>query len=427
MEIKQRMSKRFAWLLGLAGLIAVGFMVACGSTYNPSSDGLVILGSQGSALMETFRFSLASGSIAAVSNPPADTANSTCVLPGIPSFVALDPAGTYAYVILTANSVCANTKTGIAAFKLNSDGTISPVGSPVSDPNPVALAMDSKGKFLFVAEGLGATVSVYAIGSGASLTPVQATFNFTLPPGFQPPNFAALAPTPTILPGLGVGGTQSAVCSNPGNNPPTSEMLYVADSVNNVVWQFGVDTSTGALTNPPNRSSVQNFPAGAVPSGVAVDPCDRFVYVSNMQSNQISAYSICNGLPTQSQTACPTPLDWRLVQIAGSPFSLSSSANGPGPLVVDPFGNYLYVLDTLSDQVSPFHISPVSGSLTAGTVVATGNLPKSIAIRSDDAWLFVTDFNPPALSQYSIAPATGTLSPLPAITTDNYPWGVAVK
>jgi 6-phosphogluconolactonase (cycloisomerase 2 family) len=216
-------------------------------------------------------------------------------------------------------------------------------------------------------------------------------------------------------------------CSNPANNPPTSEFLYVADSANNVVWEYGVDTSSGALTNPPNQTSVPNFPAGAVPSGVAVDPCDRFVYVSNMQSNQISAYSICNGLPTQSQTACPTAPDGTLIPITGSPFSLSGSANGPGPLLVDPFGNYLYVLDTLSDQISPFHISPVSGSLGAGTLVSTGSQPKSIAIRADDNWVFVTDFNPPTLSQYSIIPASGALSPLPAVTTDNYPWGVAVK
>lgn len=421
------MSKTFAWLLGLVGLIAIGLLLACGSTYNRSSDGLVVVGSQGSALIETFGFSLASGSISQISNPPSSTSNSTCVLPGIPSSVVLDPAGNNAYVILNSNTACASSKTGIATFKLNSDGTIANAGNVVADPNPVALAMDSQGKFLFVAEGLGGGVSVYAIGSGASLTLVPGTFTFTLPTGFQTPNFAALAPTPTTLPALGVGGTQNAVCSDPGNTPPATEFLYVADSANNVVWEYSVNTSTGALTNPPNQASVPSFMAAAVPSGVAVDPCARFVYVSNMQSNQISAYTICNGLPTQSQSSCINGSDGRLVPITGSPFSLTGSANGPGPLIVDPFGNYLYVLDTLSSQISTFHISPVSGSLGSGSAANTGSQPKSIAIRGDDNWLFVTDFNPPALSQYSITPATGVLSPLPAVTTDNYPWGVAVK
>jgi len=404
------MSKRFAWLLGLVGLVLVGLLVACGSKYNSSSDGLVLVGSQGSAVIQTFSFSLANGHISAVSNPPSTS--------GSPSSIVLDPAGAYAYVVIG---------TSIQAFKVNSDGTLKATASPAANPSPVALAMDSAGKFLFVAEGLGGGISSYSIGSGGSLTAVPGSFIFTLPTGFQTPNFAALAPTPTVLPGNGVNGVQNSVCSDPGNTPPTSEFLYVADSANSVVWEFGVDTASGALTSPVSSSPVPNFAAGTVPSGVAVDPCARFVYVSNMTTNNISAYSICNGLPTQSTNCKNLPAPWALVPVTGSPFSLPSTGNGPGPLKVDPFGNYLYVLETLSSQVSPFRIAPVSGSLTAGTSVATGIQPTSMAIRGDDNWLFVTNFQSATLSQYSITPSSGALSPLPAVTTDNNPWGVAVK
>ena len=41
------MSKRF-WLLGLLGLMSVALLVACGSNYDSSSNGLVLVGSQGS-------------------------------------------------------------------------------------------------------------------------------------------------------------------------------------------------------------------------------------------------------------------------------------------------------------------------------------------------------------------------------------------
>jgi len=429
MEIKHRMSKRFAWLLGLVGLVVIALLVACGTTYNSSSDGLVLVGSQGSALVETFSFSLANGHIAAVANSPSSTSNSTCVLPGIPSSMVLDPAGAYAYVVLNANDTCSGSKNGIATFKVNSNGTLTSEGLLAVTPPPVALAMDTAGKFLFAAEGLGSgQVESYLIGSGGSLTAVPRAFNFTLPPGFQGPNFAALAPTPTVLPGNGINGIQNSVCSDPGNSPPKSEYLYVADSANNVVWQFGVNTSSGALTSPVSSSPVPYYPAGTTPSGVTVDPCARFVYVSNMVSNNISAYTICNGLTTQSATCSSIPQPWALVPVTGSPFSIPSTGNGPGPILVDPFGNYVYVLDTLSSQVSPFHISPVSGSLTPGTSVVTGSQPISMTIRADDNWLFVTNFSSATLSQYSITPSSGVLSPLlPAVTTDNNPWGVAVK
>jgi DNA-binding beta-propeller fold protein YncE len=103
-------------------------------------------------------------------------------------------------------------------------------------------------------------------------------------------------------------------------------------------------------------------------------------------------------------------------------------------VLVDPFGNNVYVLGTLSNTVSGLKISPISGSVTAlsPATVATGSGPASMAIRADDNWLFVTNYGSASLggssvSQYSITPATGILSGQPTIPTDNYPFGVAVK
>jgi 6-phosphogluconolactonase (cycloisomerase 2 family) len=448
METNQRMSKRLAWLFGVVVLVSIGLLVDCGSKYNPASDGLVLVSSQGSGLLETFSFSLNNGSIFAVNNPPADTSNQTCVLKGIPSSIVVDPAGAYAYTILFGTDICGQQgQAVIATFKVNSDGTLTAVGTPVADPNPITLVMDSTGKYLFAAEGLSTLaitnaaqystpcvqsatqngVCVYAIGSGGSLTVVPGTFTFALPVGFQPPNFAAVAVTPMVFPAP-INGVQQAVCS--GMSAPTLEFLYAADAANNVLWEFSVNPSTGALGNPPNASQVPSFPSASspattsVPSGVAVDACDRFVYVGNNVSNNISAYTICNAVTPTCQA------DGSLTAVAGSPFSLAGSDNGPGPMLVDPFGNYLYVLETLSNQVSTFRISPVSGSLTAGSpaTVSTGSQPKSMAIRSDDSWLFVANFNAATISQYSVTPDTGALTKLPTdTTTDNYPWGVAVK
>jgi len=432
------MSKRFAWLLGIVVLISIALLIACGNTYNASSDGLVLVTSQGSGLLETFSFGLNSGSINAINNPPSDTGNDVCVLKnGIPSAIVVDPSGTYAYTILTGTDICGTMgQAYIASFRVNSSGTMTAVGTPVADPNPINLVMDTTGKYLFVAEGLGATVNSYAVSSG-SLTLVPGTFTLALPPGagFQPPNFAAIGVTPMVLPGQ-VYGVQLGPCSSQANNPPTAEYLYAADSVNNVVWEFGVDTSSGTLTNPPGRTQVPYFPSPslpqtgpvlATPDGVAVDACNRFVYVANSLTNSVSAYTMCNGLPTSSPS-CPAA-DGSLVAVSGSPFSMSGGVLGPGPMMSDPYGNTLYILDTLSNQISTFHISAISGSLTAGNpaVVATGLGPTSFAIRADDNWLFVANFNAATISQFSVTPATGALTPLPPTTTDNQPWGVAVK
>jgi 6-phosphogluconolactonase len=415
------MLKRFAWLLGVVVLMAIGLLVACSNKYNPSQDGLVLLGSQGSGLIETFTFSLNSGTIFSIENSPIDTSQETCVLNGLPSSIVMDPAGAYAYTIINSSDTCPGSTTGIMAFKVNSDGTLTAVGSLTNDPNPVALAMDSSGKFLFVAEGTAGVVNSYSLSSG-SLTLVPGTF--TLPPTIQPPNFVALAATPTVLPPL-QNGVQVAVCSSPGNNPPTNEFLYAVDSVNYLVWEFQVNMSTGALGNPPGKTALASFPTDQVPAGVTVDPCDRFVYASNSLSNDVSAYTICS---QASLPNCPNA-DGTLLPVTHSPFSATGNVNEPGPLLVDPFGNYLYVLNTRSATISILKISPVSGSLTAGVpaTVSTGQYPSAMAIRADDNWLFVSNFSSGTISEFAIIPATGGLSGFSAVITDNWPTGIAVK
>lgn len=451
------MSKRFGWLLGAVVLVSIGVLVACGSKYNSSSDGLVLVGSQGSGLIETFSFNLGNGHVSAVSNSPGDTSSQTCVLNGIPSSLVVDPKGTYAYAIINANSSCSGSTTGILALKVNSGGTTTAVGSPVPlNPGtvtvqgttateavavvPSMMVIDPAGKFLFVADrattdrpddtGLPVpgAVSVFAIGSGGSVTEVAGSPFFTSNPATTLPqagiDIVAVAPTPTVFPATGVNGVQNSVCSGAGINPPTSQYLYAVDGIGNQVFEFVVDTTSGVLTNPSNLGSVPSLATDKVPAGIAVDPCDRFVYVSDSLTDRVSAYTIC----TAVSPTCPLA-DGSLIPVAGSPFALSGSPNSPGPLVVDPYGNFVYVLGTLSNTINPLRISPVSGSLTAlsPATVATGSRPTAIAIRADDNWLFVTNFNSASVSQYAITPATGALTVGQAIQTDNYPWGVAVK
>jgi 6-phosphogluconolactonase (cycloisomerase 2 family) len=435
------MSKR-SWLLGVGSLILVAFLLACGSTYNASSNGLLLVGSRGSAVIETFSFSLNNGHVSAIANSPSSTSGQTCILNGLPASMVIDPAGAYAYAVLNENSACTGSATGIQAFKVNSDGTITAAGSLVSDPNPISLSMDSAGKFLFVAEGTNSVstapnampcpgtttqfgVCVYAIADGGALTGVQGNFNF--PTTLSVPNIVSVAATPTVFPGIGINGVQNAVCSTPGNSPPASEFLYAVDAVNYMVWEFSVDTSTGALGNPPGTSAVASVSTAAVPAGVAIDPCDRFAYVTNgPPTNKVSAYQIC--VDIISPGPCPNA-DGSLVAVSGSPFSLSGSANAPGPLVVDPFGNNVYVVGTSSNTVSAFKISPTTGSLTAlnPPTVATGARPTSIAIRGDDNWMFVSNFDGATVSQYSVTPATGALNVESPIATDNNPSGISVK
>lgn len=399
------MRTRFTWILGITTLILMG-VVACSTKYSASNNGLVIVATQGNAVMDTFSLDLGNGHLSEINNAAGPPTN------GVPTAAVLDPAGAYAYVLVTKSSAVNNSSTGVEMFPVASDGklgsgTTTTLNGGVS---PAAMVIDSAGKFLFIADSSPGAISVLAIGGSGNLTEVAGS-PFPLPAqtGGTTPSASALAVTPTVYPAA------YAICS--GNVPPTSENLYVTDSVNYMVLNYPV-SSTGTLPAYPTSMNA----TGTTPTGVTVDPCNRFVYVSNSLSNNVNAFTVCSVV---SLPNCPNA-DYSLLPVSGSPFA---AGNTPGPLLEDSFGNYLYVVDQGQNAISAFHISSTTGALAAQTpaTITTNSFPTSIAIRGDNSWMFVTNLNSANLSEYAITPSSGQLTPQPPVQTDNNPWGVAVK
>jgi 6-phosphogluconolactonase (cycloisomerase 2 family) len=412
------MRTRFTWILGVAALISAAGLVACSAKYSNTNNGLVVVSTQGNALMDTFSLDLGNGHITWIFNTDGPPTN------GQPTVVVLDPAGNYAYVIVTKSTNVNASATGIETFSIASDGKLGAIKTTsLNDVEsvpaaPLAMVIDSAGKFLFVADSstgaVPGAISVLSIGSGGTLTEVAGS-PFVLPaePGGTTPNPSALAITPTVYP------IAFSFCS--GSVPPTTENLYVTDSLNYTLINYSV-SSSGALKVVPTASFAPSVPTGRVPFGVTVDPCNRFAYVSNQLDNSVSAYTICNvvSLPTCAKG------DFSLLPVTGSPFTTGIA---PGPLLEDALANFLYVLDTGQNDISAYRISTTTGSLSplSPATIATNSYPTSMAIRSDDSWLFVTNLNQANLSQYAITPSSGGLTPQTPVQTDNFPWGVAVK
>ncbi len=453
-------------MVAVPALVAVGFgfLIACNTKYQAAYNGLVIVPTQGQAVMETFSLNLANGEMTQINNqygPPT---------PGLSGAVILDPAGANAYVIMNQNAALQPSSTGITVFPIGSDGALHPgktqglnpilsttvncifiqngmtvtqeITVPVTAPVvPNALAMDSAGKLLFVtdvatsAQGTymcnGATVtadlpvqgavSVFTVSNGTLAEVAGSPFPLPAEPGGDTPSASALAVTPTIYP------VEYSYCS--GHAPPTTENLYVTDSANYVLLNYSITPSAGTLSLVPYSSSSPGIPTGSVPSGVAVDPCNRYAYVANAgpgsSQNSVSAYTICSTVNVLSEPYCNSA-DFSLNPIASSPYPAGDS---PGPIAVDAYGNFLYVVNTASGNVSGYRISPSNGTLTVftGAPAAAGLGANSIAIRRDDSWVFVANVTAGTVTEYAISQSSGGLSPLPPVNTLDYPSGVAVK
>ena len=156
---------------------------------------------------------------------------------------------------------------------------------------------------------------------------------------------------------------------------PTGMFVYVTDIgadpavAAGTVNEYSYD-GTGALT------FVQAKNVGIGPQSIAIDPAGKFLYVTNTNDGTVSAFTI--NATTGNLTA-----------IAGSPFTSGpaiATPDEPAAAAVDPSGQYLYVANSDTANVSAFTINATTGVLTAvaGSPFACttgGEGPAAIAIE----------------------------------------------
>jgi 6-phosphogluconolactonase (cycloisomerase 2 family) len=149
---------------------------------------------------------------------------------------------------------------------------------------------------------------------------------------------------------------------------------------------YSVNSSTGAITEVAGSP----FNAGLIPEQLVVDPTGRFVYVTNEQSEDITAFSVDASTGT-------------LTELPGSPYSIGTPPNTSAPVTsaVDPTGRFFYVfatsrLDGLTDELLyEYTIDSVTGVLTAAASSPTtwesghGILIASIAFNPSGSYAYL--------------------------------------
>jgi len=173
-------------------------------------------------------------------------------------------------------------------------------------------------------------------------------------------------------------------------HPPSTQ-----HATTGAVAVIGAPTATGA--SPHAIVSFENCD-GATPQSCDGTAFQRYVFVGNEGSNDVSAFVV--DVTTGALTAVP-----------GSPFPV-----GKDPQAMALYGVFLYVANAGSDSVSPYFIDWNTGSLTAaGSPVASGKSPTSIVVDSENGIVFVANHggsNDISAFSYDLTPVPG--SPFPA-------------
>ncbi|HEY3704844.1 MAG TPA: beta-propeller fold lactonase family protein [Terracidiphilus sp.] len=293
----------------------------------------------------------------------------------------------------------------VVHFAISSDGKLSSKDTVTLAEPPTALAINDAGTFLYVVSGTTtATLTEYTVTSGAigsvaaqqSLVIPGFSGDTTIPTGVAvlPNNNAVFATvydqssynpggttTSSAHPGwvfsfgTGSDGALSADAGSPfqaGVKPsglaidPTSRFMYVTDYASNQLIGYGIthDTALSFLISGPYKT-------GAEPSAVVVDPRGKYIYVSNSLDSTVSAYAIdlATGIPSA------------VLNVTGS--SVNASDTQPAAIAVEPaLGRYVYTANFLGNSVSGFRLNPNTGALeqTQATPYPSTSKPRSIVI-----------------------------------------------
>jgi 6-phosphogluconolactonase (cycloisomerase 2 family) len=264
-----------------------------------------------------------------------------------PVSILLDPAGPYVYVG-SLDSPAPTVEGYTIAGGVLSAQSGSPASPYLSNSGEFSMAVDYTHAFMWVAANYDGVVTEYAIGAGGALT--------------QPLS----SPFTTLNYPFGIAASPNAAyvyVTDQGGPGPVSSLIVgpTTGTVNVLSYD-----NTGTLT------LVNSYGVGVAPEGVAVDPTGSYVYVSNTGDGTVSAFS--------------TGANGTLTAVAGSPFSTtgSPSLSNNTTLQVDPSGQFLYVVNGDSGNVSAFTIgaggvlTPVTGSPYAS--IHFGGGPNNLAI-----------------------------------------------
>ena len=299
--------------------------------------------------------------------------------------------------LYVANAGGGTSAANITHFSISGSGVLTKKDAVTPVSTPVAVAVNSAGTYLYVISGTtSATLTEYSLSSG-TIGSVVAQTNLTVP------DYA----TDTIVPtGINVLANNNAVfvtaydqsAYNPGGT---------VTSTANPGWIFGFGVGSGGALTPSNGSTYQ---AGVKPSAIASDPTDRFVYATDLASNELIGYTVHSGST--------------LSFLTNGPFK---TGNEPSAITIDPRGLYIYVTNALDSSVSAYSITQANGTptsvvnVTGSQTNSTDTQPQAVVVdASVGRFVYTANHIGNSISGFELNADTGALS---VTTSSPYPTG----
>lgn len=307
-----------------------------------------------------------------------------------PTFLALNPAGTYLYAVNEIGEF-KGAKTGaVSAFAVDRETGRLRLLNQVSSagPGPCHLAVDASGRDVLVANYTGGSVAVLPIRADGSLgeatARVQHTGSSVNPNRQREPHAHCVALSPdnrfAFVADLGIDqvksyrfdparGTLTAndpafVALPPGSGPrhlvfhPDGRHAYVINELLSTVTVLDYAASTGAFSLRQTVSALPDgFTGRSTAAEIAVHPSGKFAYGSNRGQDSVAVFAIASG------TGELTPIQ-----------QARTGGKTPRHITIDPSGHFLWAENQDSNNITIFRIDEPTGRLSpTGQVLSVGS------------------------------------------------------
>ncbi len=297
-----------------------------------------------------------------------------------PSFLVTHPNGRFLYSVSETNSTGSQPGGAVSAYAIDgrTGGLTLLNEQPSGGAGPCHLTLDREGKYLFVANYGGGSVSAFPLANDGSIGPSTA---FVQHQGSS------------VDPARQKGPHAHGVYLDASNH-----YLVVADLGLDRLLVYRFDNQKGTLT--PNDPPFAALKAGAGPRHFTFSADGRLGFVINELDSTLTAFSFdqSTGSFKVLGTVSSLPPDW-------------TGRNSTAEVQVHPTRPVLYGSNRGHDSIHVWKIDPESGQLTSLKIESTqGKTPRHFAIDPSGQYLLAANQGSDSIVVFKVDSQTGLLT-----------------
>lgn len=315
------------------------------------------------------------------------------ILDGIrsPSSLAFSPNKKFLYAVNEIGNFNGTTSGSVTSMSVGPDGDLKIINVVSSQGGgPAHLSVDPSGKWVLVANYGGGSATVLPIMGDGSLG--EFTDSVMLPRGTYGPQPSPLAP-----PGSFANSGHDAPHAHQAQTDPAGNYVLVSDLAMDRIYIYRLDKTAGRL-NAAQQPFVQAGP-GAGPRHFDFHPNGRWLYSLNEESSTIDfiAYDATTGAMKINASVSSLPLGFE-------------GTNYPSEIHVTEDGRFVYAANRLNDTIGSYSIGPDGFLTRSGHFWTRGSYPRHFAIEPYGRYLYVCHSRSDNVTSFGVDKGTGRLN-----------------